>query len=195
MSSQEPQKHLRRSWGRSKGRANRSWLPADRIDRGGQFIDKPRGSPLTALVCAVSIKRQLSSDPRWSCQCNTLALNTFGSSSPIGTLDATTLTGPLERKCAVMTMIEFLLLLLIAAVCGSLAQALSGYSRGGCLVTIVLGFIGALLGTWMARTAGLPEVLAIDVGGQRFPIVWSVIGGAMFCAMLGLLARRRAIFD
>lgn len=94
-----------------------------------------------------------------------------------------------------MTIIEFLLLLSIAAVCGSLAQALSGYSRGSCLVTIVLGFIGALLGTWMARTTGLPEVLAIDVGGQRFPIIWSVIGGAIFCAVLGLLTRRRVICD
>jgi len=94
-----------------------------------------------------------------------------------------------------MTIVEFLVLLLVAAICGSLAQALSGYSRGGCLVTIVLGFIGALLGTWLARTTGLPEVFAIDVGGQRFPIIWSVIGGAIFCAVLGLLTRRRAVFD
>ncbi|MBI2481606.1 MAG: GlsB/YeaQ/YmgE family stress response membrane protein [Planctomycetia bacterium] len=94
-----------------------------------------------------------------------------------------------------MTIVEFLLLLLVAAICGSLAQALSGYSRGGCLVTIVLGFIGALLGTWLARATGLPEVLAIDVGGQRFPIIWSVIGGAIFCAVLALLTRRPAVLD
>jgi uncharacterized membrane protein YeaQ/YmgE (transglycosylase-associated protein family) len=94
-----------------------------------------------------------------------------------------------------MTIIEFFLLLLIAAICGSLAQALSGYSRGGCLVSIVLGFIGALLGTWMARTTGLPELLAIDVGGQQFPIIWSIIGGAVFSAALGLLNRRAAVID
>ncbi|MEO8497228.1 MAG: hypothetical protein ABI614_19320 [Planctomycetota bacterium] len=94
-----------------------------------------------------------------------------------------------------MTIIDFLFLLLIAAICGSLAQALSGYSRGGCLVTIVLGFIGALLGTWLARASGLPELFAIHVGGQTFPIVWSVIGGAIFSAALGLLSRRRAVLD
>ena len=42
-----------------------------------------------------------------------------------------------------MTFGGFLLLLLIAAVSGSIAQALVGYSRGGCIVSIVLGFIGA----------------------------------------------------
>ncbi len=37
-----------------------------------------------------------------------------------------------------MTILHFLLLLLIAGVCGSIAQALVGFSRGGCLVSIAL---------------------------------------------------------
>ena len=47
-------------------------------------------------------------------------------------------------------LLQLLLLLLIAGVCGSLGQAIGGYSHGGCLVSIALGFIGALLGTWLA---------------------------------------------
>lgn len=90
-----------------------------------------------------------------------------------------------------MTIIEFLILLLIAGVCGALAQSLSGYSHGGCLVTIVVGFIGALLGTWLARITGLPEIFAITVAGQSFPIIWSIIGGALFCAVLGFFSRGR----
>jgi uncharacterized membrane protein YeaQ/YmgE (transglycosylase-associated protein family) len=90
-----------------------------------------------------------------------------------------------------MSILEFLLLLLIAGICGALAQALAGYSHGGCLVAVALGFIGALLGTWLARVMGLPELLALRVGEQTFPIVWSVLGGALFAAILGLLARRR----
>jgi len=50
-----------------------------------------------------------------------------------------------------MTLGGLLLLLLIAGVCGSLAQALVGYSHGGCLASIALGFIGAILGTWLAE--------------------------------------------
>ena len=90
-----------------------------------------------------------------------------------------------------MTIFDFLIMLLVAGVCGALAQALSGYSHGGCLVTIVVGFIGTLVGTWLARTTGLPEIFAINVGGKSFPIIWSILGGALFCAVLGLVTRRR----
>ena len=86
---------------------------------------------------------------------------------------------------------QFLILLIIAGICGSLAQALVGYSRGGCLVSIVIGFIGALLGTWLAGKLGLPELLALDIGGSRFPIVWTIIGASLFVAVLALISGRR----
>ncbi len=90
-----------------------------------------------------------------------------------------------------MTLGSLLLLLLVAGICGSVAQALTGYSRGGCLVSIALGFVGAILGTWLGRVLGLGEILAIQFGGQSFPIVWSIIGAALFVALLNLLNRRR----
>jgi uncharacterized membrane protein YeaQ/YmgE (transglycosylase-associated protein family) len=90
-----------------------------------------------------------------------------------------------------MSVLEFLLLLLlVAGICGSLAQALVGYSHGGCLVSIVLGFIGALIGTWLAQKAGLPELFNIQLGGRNFPIIWSIIGAALFSAVLSLITRR-----
>jgi uncharacterized membrane protein YeaQ/YmgE (transglycosylase-associated protein family) len=92
-----------------------------------------------------------------------------------------------------MSALEFLLLLLVAGICGSVARALTGYSHGGCLVSIALGFVGALIGTWLARTAGLSDFLTIQVGGQPFPIVWSIIGAALFSAVLSLLTRPRTI--
>ena len=88
-------------------------------------------------------------------------------------------------------LIPFLLLLLIAGICGAIGQAITGYSHGGCLVSIALGFIGALLGTWLAKQLGLPELLAFPVGGMRFPIVWSIIGAALFVALINLISRRR----
>ena len=90
-----------------------------------------------------------------------------------------------------MTLGGFLLLLLIAGVCGSLAQALIGYSHGGCLVSIALGFIGAIVGTWLARLLGLSEILAIQIGSQSFPIVWSIIGATLFVALLNFIRPRR----
>lgn len=91
-----------------------------------------------------------------------------------------------------MSLLELLLLLLIAGICGSVAQSLAGYTHGGCLVSIVLGFIGALLGLWLARMAGMPEMLPVRIGGQRFPVVWSIIGASLFVALLSWLSRARA---
>ena len=88
-------------------------------------------------------------------------------------------------------LFQLLVLLLIAGVCGALGQAIGGFSRGGCLVSIALGFIGALLGSWLAGVLHLPELLVIPVGGTSFPVIWSIIGAALFVALLGLITRRR----
>lgn len=88
-----------------------------------------------------------------------------------------------------MTPLEFVVLLVIAGVCGSIAQAIAGVSRGGCLVSIALGFIGALLGMAIARQAGLPKWFVVQVGDQPFPILWSIIGAALFAAVLSLITR------
>jgi len=90
-----------------------------------------------------------------------------------------------------MNLLELLLLILIAAVCGGIGQALAGGGRGGFLVSLAVGFIGALIGSWIARQLQLPEPFAIQVGTVVFPLVWSVIGGALFVALLGLLTRNR----
>jgi uncharacterized membrane protein YeaQ/YmgE (transglycosylase-associated protein family) len=92
-----------------------------------------------------------------------------------------------------MTLTGLLILLVIAALAGSLGQALAGYSVGGCLTSIVVGFIGAFLGLWFGRTLGLPEPLPISVGGEVFPLLWSIIGSALFCALLGFMRRRRIV--
>jgi uncharacterized membrane protein YeaQ/YmgE (transglycosylase-associated protein family) len=92
-----------------------------------------------------------------------------------------------------MNLTEFLLLLLVAGVCGSIGQALAGFSRGGCLTSVASGFIGALVGVWLARTIGLPELFAVTIGGATFPILWSIIGSALFVGLLGLMTRRRPV--
>lgn len=90
-----------------------------------------------------------------------------------------------------MSLVGFIILVIIAAVCGSLGQAIAGYSRGGCLIAAIVGFIGALLGMWLGQQLGLPEVFPITIDGETFPVLWSIIGSALFSAILGLLSGRR----
>lgn len=90
-----------------------------------------------------------------------------------------------------MSVLDVIVLLIIAGLCGALGQAISGFSRGGCLVSIALGFIGALLGMWLAKQLGLPEILPVHIGTVSFPIIWSIIGSALFVAVITLLTRRR----
>jgi uncharacterized membrane protein YeaQ/YmgE (transglycosylase-associated protein family) len=84
-----------------------------------------------------------------------------------------------------------LLLIVIAAVCGAIGKAIAGNARGGLIVSIVLGFIGALLGPWVARSLKLKEPLMVVIGGHPFPVLWSIIGAALFVAILHLVSRRR----
>jgi uncharacterized membrane protein YeaQ/YmgE (transglycosylase-associated protein family) len=95
----------------------------------------------------------------------------------------------LTLKLITMTLIGFLVLLAIAAICGAIGQSLAGYDLGGCLVSIIVGFIGAYLGMWLAGKMGLPEFFTINIEGKPFPIIWSVIGSALFTLIVALVRR------
>jgi uncharacterized membrane protein YeaQ/YmgE (transglycosylase-associated protein family) len=89
-----------------------------------------------------------------------------------------------------LTLTEFLILLVVAGICGALGQAIVGFHRGGILVAIALGFIGALLGTWLARVLALPVWFALQVGdAPPFPIIWAIVGAALFVAVIALFSR------
>ena len=88
-----------------------------------------------------------------------------------------------------MNFFSFLFLLLIASITGVIGANLAGRKRLGCLSSIVLGFIGALIGTFIARKLELPLFPSIEFGSHSFPIVWAVIGAALFVALLNLFSR------
>jgi uncharacterized membrane protein YeaQ/YmgE (transglycosylase-associated protein family) len=92
-----------------------------------------------------------------------------------------------------MTLTGVLVLLLIAGIVGGLGQAISGYSFGGCLMSILVGFVGAFVGVWLARQLGLPEIFTVNIEGEAFPIVWGVIGSAILSLILGLFTGRRGV--
>ena len=90
-----------------------------------------------------------------------------------------------------MSLLGFLLLLVVAAIIGTIGQALAGYSVGGCIASIILGFVGAYLGFWLARVFDLPIFFAVQVVGRSFPLIWSIIGAALLTLAIGLFTRRR----
>ena len=86
-----------------------------------------------------------------------------------------------------MTLLGFFILLFVAAVCGSIGTSIAGYSPRGCLTSIVLVLAGALIGTWISRELGIKDFLTI----QRIPILWSIVGSALFVAIIGFLTGRK----
>lgn len=90
-----------------------------------------------------------------------------------------------------MTLFGFIVLLIIAAFAGALGQGLAGYSVGGCVASLIVGFVGAYIGLWIARFFGLPIIFSINVQGENFPLVWAIIGSAILAGILGLITRRR----
>lgn len=91
-----------------------------------------------------------------------------------------------------MSLLGLLLLLLIASICGAIGQSIAGYSLGGCVVSIVVGFIGALIGKWLAAEMGLAYLFPVTIGGETFPVIWSIIGSAIFTVVVGLFSQGRS---
>ncbi len=90
-----------------------------------------------------------------------------------------------------MSLTGFIVLLVIAAIAGAIGQAIAGYSAGGCLFTIAIGFVGAYLGSWLAGQLHLPAIFTIVVDGQRFPLVWAIVGAAILALIVGAISRGR----
>lgn len=89
-----------------------------------------------------------------------------------------------------MSFTEFIILFFIAGITGSIAKALTGFTRGGCFLSVVVGFIGAVIGKWMAEKLDFPELFVLHVGGIAFPVVWAIIGAVVFTTIINLISPR-----
>lgn len=85
-----------------------------------------------------------------------------------------------------LSLTGLLVLLIIAGICGAIGRSLGGGARGGFLISVVVGFLGALFGMLLASQLHLPELLSVNVDGRPFPILWSILGGALLVALLNL---------
>jgi|KBSSwiStaDraftv2_1062776.scaffolds.fasta_scaffold506862_2 uncharacterized membrane protein YeaQ/YmgE (transglycosylase-associated protein family) len=83
-----------------------------------------------------------------------------------------------------MTIIGWIILGLIA---GAIAKFLMpGQDPGGCIVTIIIGILGAMLGGWLATVLGwggavsglnIPSFITAILGSILLLILWRLISG------------------
>lgn len=92
-----------------------------------------------------------------------------------------------------MSIVGFLLLIVVGAICGAIAEFIVGWSPGGFIASAVVGFLGAVFGGWFAPKIGLPSLLAVRIEGYSIEIVWSVLGA--IALLLAMSAFRRTRYN
>lgn len=91
-----------------------------------------------------------------------------------------------------MDLLQLLILLVIAGICGALAELILGrrLGSGSLIVTLILGVIGAYFGSWLSSWLGLPGY-ALEVGTMRMDLIWSLLGTLLVLALLSLVREGR----
>jgi uncharacterized membrane protein YeaQ/YmgE (transglycosylase-associated protein family) len=87
-------------------------------------------------------------------------------------------------------MISFIVLLVVASILGSIGAAIAGKKETGCLVSIALGFIGAMLGRWLSQQLEFSDIWTLTIRSTEIPVFWTIAGSALFVALLNLLSGR-----
>ena len=60
-----------------------------------------------------------------------------------------------------MTFVDFLILLVVAGIIGALGQAIGGYSTPGCAMSVVIGFVGAIIISGVGTDLGWQTLVPI----------------------------------
>lgn len=88
-------------------------------------------------------------------------------------------------------MLSFLFLLVVASILGSIGAAIAGKREQGCLISIAVGFIGALIGRWLASASGIDDPFTWTISDTEIPVVFTIAGAALFVALINLLSGDR----
>ena len=86
-----------------------------------------------------------------------------------------------------MDLLQLSILLVIAGICAAIAQWVVGFSPGGFIISIILGVVGAYLGTSLAGILRVPPILPIHVGAVSFDLLWAVCGSLLLLLLLYLI--------
>jgi uncharacterized membrane protein YeaQ/YmgE (transglycosylase-associated protein family) len=92
-------------------------------------------------------------------------------------------------KEVLVDLLQLLTLLVIAGICGAIAQWIVAFSPGSLLVSIIVGVIGAYLGTALANLAHIPNLpfTALIIGTLPFNLLWALLGSIVLLYVLKLL--------
>lgn len=88
-----------------------------------------------------------------------------------------------------MTLLGFLLLIVVGAICGAIAELIVGYSPGGFLASVAVGFVGAFIGGWLAGVLHAPAGLVVRIEGHSFDVLWTVLGSIVLLLIVSLFRR------
>ena len=83
-----------------------------------------------------------------------------------------------------MDVLQLAFLLVIAGICGAIAQWIVAFSPGNLLVSIIVGVIGAYLGSLIGGLLPIPRLLLIGVATVEFDLIWAVIGSILLLLLL-----------
>jgi len=84
-------------------------------------------------------------------------------------------------------LLQLSILLVIAGICAAIAQWVIGFSPGGFMVSIIVGVVGAYLGTSLASLLPIPPILPIHIGTVSFDLLWAVCGSLLLLLLLYLV--------
>jgi uncharacterized membrane protein YeaQ/YmgE (transglycosylase-associated protein family) len=77
--------------------------------------------------------------------------------------------------------------ILTGLIAGSFAQRVTGTERRGCLFTLVVGVLGAIIGGVLFQAVGSRGVADFS----WWSLFVAFIGGSLLCLLIGLTDRRR----
>ena len=89
-----------------------------------------------------------------------------------------------------MTLLGFVMLLVLGAICGFIAEMIVGWSPGGFFASAAIGFLGAWLGSWLAGLLHLPSTFVVHVESHGIDVGWTVLGAILLLLVVKLFRRR-----
>ncbi len=95
-----------------------------------------------------------------------------------------------------MNILELLIALVVAGICGAIGELVVGFRAGGALVSIIIGVIGAYVGNVFAALVfqSLPsvqQIISISIGRIHYDLVWATLGSILVVFGLAALRGRR----
>jgi len=89
-----------------------------------------------------------------------------------------------------MNIIELILLLLVAGILGVASQRITGIQVGGLIMSIVVGFVGAWLGTRLSEWLDIHDPTRLTIGRTGFRLLSAIVGAVIVTSVVGWLQWR-----